>query len=458
MAITGTASSNFTMNGIASGLDTDAIVSQLMALEKQPYTDLETREAQYNKELTSWRSLNTRLLAADTAVTRLQSEDLFLGRQAKSSDEAAIKVTASSGKDLGAYDLTVTQLAQRHQVISQGYADLSSPVDLTSFQLTVGTAQFSAVNLAPEQRTLSGLRDAINKSNSGVRASIIDSGEGQGSSRYKLMVTADKTGTSSQMSFSFTGGSASAPAPVFADMQVAQDAKVTLGTGPNAVEVVSAKNTLTTLFEGVSIDLLKADPTKPVHIELTTDRAPVKTAVENFIRQYNSVATFFNEQFDYDSSTQTTGTLFGNRDLLGLQNDMVKSLTDPRRGFELNSLAAIGIGLDQSGMLSIKDSAAFDRAMEKPEALDKLFRDPDNGVITKFNSVLDKANQASIGLISNQEKSLQERLTDLADRKLAMLRVFDSREALLRQQFSEMEKVLANMQSQSQQLAAQLGG
>lgn len=454
MAISSTASSNLTINGVASGLDTDAIVSQLMAIEKQPVSALESREAEYNKELTSWRSLNTRLLAVDTAVERMKSEDLFLGRKASSSDEASVKVTAAAGKDLGTYSLTVKQLAQRHQTISQGFADTSSPVDVTSFTMKVGTAQFNAVDLPPESRTLGGLRDAINKASVGVRASIIDTGQSQGDSRYKLMLTSDTSGANSQMTLELGGAGPSRP--TFTDLQTAQDAIVTLGSGPNAVEITSSKNTLTDVFAGVSIDLLKADTEKPVTISLEADRAPVRAALENLIKQYNSVAGFFNEQFDYDEATKTTGTLFGNRDLLNLQNDMVAAFTDPRRGMKLGSLASIGVRLDQNGMLSISSSAELDKALQDPEALDKLFRDPERGIVTALDSVLNRATRASIGMISNQEQSLQERLTDLGDRKLSMLRVLDSREMLLRKQFSDMEKVLAQLKSQSGQLSAQL--
>jgi len=43
--------------GIGSGLDVSSLVSQLMALERQPLVTLDTKEAKYQAQLTAYGSL-----------------------------------------------------------------------------------------------------------------------------------------------------------------------------------------------------------------------------------------------------------------------------------------------------------------------------------------------------------------------------------------------------------------
>lgn len=455
MAVTSTAGTGFAISGIASGLDTDAIVDQLLELEKAPFRETEARKEGFENELSAWRSLNTRLLALDISVGQLQSDDLFLNRKASSSNEETLKVDAKAGKDLGNYSFTVESLAVNQQLISDGYSESTSPLDITSVSIQIGTALFDPIEIDDESRTLEGLRDAINVADQGVRASIIDAGESAGSERYKLMLTAENSGTAGEASFTFEttqGGSE----PVLNVLQAADDAEVTLGTGVNAVTIESSTNSID-VFGGVSLELLKADPGNPVTVTLESNRNPVKSSIQNLLRNYNDVADFFNEQFNFNSETGVSGTLFGNRDLLNLQNDMVSAMTDPRAGLELNSLAGIGIGLDQAGHLAITDQDTFDQALEDPDAIVELLNDPDYGIITKLNDVLEEATTASIGTISNQEQYLQERITEMADKNLEFLRRLDDQERLMRREFGEMERVLSTLQSQSNQLSAQFG-
>lgn len=455
MAVTSTAGTGFAISGIASGLDTDAIVTQLLELEKAPFRETEARKEGFEKELSAWRSLNTRLLAVDISVSQLQGEDLFLNRTGTSSNEEVLKIQTSPGKDLGTYSFTVESLAVNQQLISDGYAESTAPLDITSVAIQIGTALFDPIEIDDESRTLEGLRDAINVADQGVSASIIDAGEAAGSDRYKLMLTSEKSGTAGAASFTFettTGGSE----PVLNTLQAADDAVVKLGEGVNAVTITSSSNTVEDVFNGVSLELLKADPGNPVTVTLESDRNPVKASLQNFMRNYNDVADFFSDQFRFNSETGVSGTLFGNRDLINLQNDMVSAVTDPRPGLALNSLAAVGIGLDQAGQLSIVNQGEFDKALQNPDALNELLNDPDRGVITQFDKVLENATTASIGIISNQEQFLQERITEMADKNLEFLRRLDARERILRREFGEMERVLSTLQSQSTQLGALL--
>src|SRR5690606_4427318 len=126
---------SFSLNGIASGLDTGTIISQLMQLERIPYKKLETKKNTINSELSIFRSINTKLSALRTAAQDLTLSSNFNIRSAKVSDESVLKVTANDSAQMGNYQISVTQLAQRHSIHSKnnfiaGNTDLTEGSEL----------------------------------------------------------------------------------------------------------------------------------------------------------------------------------------------------------------------------------------------------------------------------------------------------------------------------------------
>lgn len=459
MAVSGAAgaSTSIQVNGLASGIDTDAVIEQLLNIERIPLTRVDEREAEANTELTAWRSLNTRILALETSLTNLSSDSLFAGRKAATSNESAVVATAGEGNDLGNYQVTVLSLATKHQQISEGgYDSTTANVGEGSVTIQVGTAVFDPIEIGPDNSSLSGVRDAINNANLGVTASILDTGEDAGADRYRLVLNSSKTGTAAAIDVTFD---LDGDIPTMVDLSAPQDAEIQVGTGANAVTVNSSNNTIDDFLPGVTLDLLKADPDEVIDVTIAADRSGVESQLRNFITNYNQLAGFFNDQFDYDEASKSTGVLFGDSSLLALQNDIVLATTNNRHNEgQLHALADIGISLNDFGELAITDRDAFDDAINSPEDLLKLLNDPDNGVITKLQDVMDQATTTTTGLISAKENVIQQTLEDIKDKRLNILRYVDKQELLLRQQFANMESTLSMLQSQSNQLAAQLGG
>ena len=323
MAVSGAAgaSTSIQVNGLASGIDTDAVIEQLLNIERIPLTRVDEREAEANPELTAWRSLNTRILALETSLTNLSSDSLFAGRKAATSNESAVVATAGEGNDLGNYQVTVLSLATKHQQISEGgYDSTTANVGEGSVTIQVGTAVFDPIEIGPDNSSLSGVRDAINNANLGVTASILDTGEDAGADRYRLVLNSSKTGTAAAIDVTFD---LDGDIPTMVDLSAPQDAEIQVGTGANAVTVNSSNNTIDDFLPGVTLDLLKADPDEVIDVTIAADRSGVESQLRNFITNYNQLAGFFNDQFDYDEASKSTGVLFGDSSLLALQNDIV---------------------------------------------------------------------------------------------------------------------------------------
>lgn len=109
--------------GLISGLDTESIISQLIALESRPKTAIESRNTVLAAQQTAYQTVNAQLLGLKNAAQGIRSDEAFEATNASSSNEAVATVSSSIGAAVGNYSLTVRQLVGSQQTISRGYAD-----------------------------------------------------------------------------------------------------------------------------------------------------------------------------------------------------------------------------------------------------------------------------------------------------------------------------------------------
>ena len=86
MAITTSSISaaKFTAGGLASGMDTNSIIEQLVTLESQPITDLTTKQSNLNVRIAALADLASKLKALNDAAADLGKNGVFSTRAAKS--------------------------------------------------------------------------------------------------------------------------------------------------------------------------------------------------------------------------------------------------------------------------------------------------------------------------------------------------------------------------------------
>src|SRR3954452_18606255 len=102
--------------GLASGLDTNTIVDQLMAIERQPQNRLKLRQGQIDAPKNALNDVMSRLKNLRLAAQDLKSPTLWLDTQTVDVNDATkVAVTRTGGAGTGAYQLTVTQLASSSQ-------------------------------------------------------------------------------------------------------------------------------------------------------------------------------------------------------------------------------------------------------------------------------------------------------------------------------------------------------
>ena len=127
----------------SSGLDVNSIVSQLMAVERQPIAKLDRREASYQAKLSAYGSVKGAVASFQTAVQGLNSTSRFEAIKATPSDATVFSASASHIAVAGTYSLEVTSLAQAQKLIAAGQT--SSTAAIGAAATTTVTFDFGTI-------------------------------------------------------------------------------------------------------------------------------------------------------------------------------------------------------------------------------------------------------------------------------------------------------------------------
>jgi flagellar capping protein FliD len=110
------------ITGLSSGFDTATIVEKLMAVEKVPYTKLDTQKQTEELKLQAYQAINSMLLGFKNSVASVSSSKLWNSKAAVSTNDSSLSVTANEYAVNGSYSLRVAQLATSAQFNSKGFA------------------------------------------------------------------------------------------------------------------------------------------------------------------------------------------------------------------------------------------------------------------------------------------------------------------------------------------------
>ena len=193
---------NFTITGLSSGIDFDALIQGLLDVAREPIQLLEERKSEYENLNSLYQELNTKLLSLRTAVEAINLPSEFAAKSVTVADDGSTSATrltasASGSATNGTHSIVIGQLAQAETEMHAGVASSTTVVNSSGgdlyFQYTYAGTQRTLT--VPDGTTLEGLRDLINNdsSNPGVTASILNDGSGSATA-YHLVLTGNDTG------------------------------------------------------------------------------------------------------------------------------------------------------------------------------------------------------------------------------------------------------------------------
>ena len=440
------------VGGLATGLDTESIVSQLMAVERKPVTALETRKLKFQALAASFKDLNTRLNTLKTRTDALKDPATFFGRSVSSSDETVATATATAGTVRGTFTLTMSALA-KGSIAAAGVtkASLSDTVANASgnFEFKLG-ATGSVVSVpVTTATTLDQLVAAINAKNAGVRATTVNVGT-TAVPAFKLSITSNSTGAANNIVM-VTDPTTLA----VTNTQAGIDAAFTV-TGLGAF--TRGSNTFSDVLEGVTVTLKKASGT--TDLSVAYDKTATQGKVQSMLDAYNDIIRTIDAQTNpvtnADGSVQA-GAFSGDAVPRVLRTSLASAIRSSVDG-TFDRLADLGITTQKDGTLTL-DTAKFQKALEDdPVGVSTLIAGTttQDGIADLLGAKVEAATKAVSGTIATRQDGITSSIRTIQKQIDSALTRLEIKERTMRARFASLEELVGRMQRTGDALTAQL--
>ena len=203
-------SGTITFAGISTGIDFQAIVDATVLAEQRRIDLVVAKQAEETAKLTAIQSFNGLLLGLLTSAHALSGQDDFQVQTVTSSLESLVTASITGNAALGTHSLKINQLAQAHQLASQGFANIdTTSIGAGTVSIQVGSGATTVIDVDAGNNTLGGLRDAINNSEADVTATIIN--DGSALNPYRLLLIANDTGAANTIGITLNLAGGTAP-------------------------------------------------------------------------------------------------------------------------------------------------------------------------------------------------------------------------------------------------------
>ena len=443
--------------GTGSGIDLEGMITKLMTVEQQPLTALQKKTTSYQSRISSLGTLKNALATLQSAAAAMTTStgqtpiSKFATYSASVADSTIASAATSTTATAGTYSLSNIVLATSQQ-ISKSWSGLSVPASAGTLSIQVGSG--AAVDVAISAgSSLANVATAINSSNAGISASIINDGTSD-----HLFLTAKETGAANTIAITGSGtGWTNSPFDRTAGGSTdsnggwaatnASDATLNV----NSIAITSASNTLTTAISGVTLNLLKAGSTTVTVSKDTT--SSLQSALNAFVTAYNSANTTMASLGSYNATTKIAGALQGDA-ILRTAQGQVRSLlfNTPAGGTSAYQLLSdIGVSVAKDGSLSL-DSAKLSKAITADYS-------GVTSLVTKigdtYNTVLDNIT-GTTGTLVSATKNSTSMITSITKQQTALSTRLTRIEANYRKQFTALDTMLASMKNTSTYLTQQL--
>ncbi len=502
------------IGGIASGLDIDQIVSDLMKVERTRLDSVYQKKVQTEWRRDEYRTINTKLLSLRNFAFDMQLQSSYTARKAESSNSNAISVSASGRSQPGEYRIHVEKLATSATLISPGNSDdVDVEANFTAFMESYFsedaegnrpaeyTLQVSA-NGGTEYKDVSivatdTFEDVLRKISSETDVNAFYDKDGTG----QVVFTTRTTGESAKVSFAVPDSGPNFQKEVFRKNSSGDYVgwNWSENRGENAVLEINGLSTEresnTFDLAGTTVTLLDSTEAAAT-ITVSQDVDQAFDRIKKFVELYNETIDYINGKLteplhrDYLPLTDEqkeamsdreielweekskSGMLRNDSMLSGILADMRMALGSSVEGLEgISSLSQIGIktGLWQErGKLHIDEDELREALTENPEGVMALFTnngdsDKELGIARKMHNSIgagidrlaDRAGSAANlydqSFLSEEIRRYEERMETIEDRLVRT-------EERYWNQFIAMERALEQMYSQSDWLTQQLAG
>ncbi len=477
--------SDFTMPGLATGLDTSSIIQQLMSIERRPVTMLQSRKKVENTGLERLRLLNTKFLALEAAAKAVMGSSTsatspFGAKTASSSNNAMFTATAGSTATPGSYSLEVLALAKSQKVGGNAYTGVTAASQL---QISNGV-NTATINIAAGD-SVDTVAAAINAdSNSGLAASVVSG---------KLVLLGKGSGLAENYTLTEVSGSGSLLSELGVQAAGTDVAAADASINIAGVNVTSATNTFTNALNGVNITAVATTAVGvPETLTVNKDQTTAVNAVKEMVAKFNDIVAQIKEDTKYDTATKKGGPLITDPMVKGITQQLNRQLTEAfavtGQNGEILNYTDVGLQIQRDGTLALDETKLKEKLNSNPNEVLALFANEDaatdggdatilinqaanagnlgDGIANRLRAFANAMTSPSSsynykdasgnryeGGLLGRINTVQKSLTTYDSRIEAYERRLELREKALRAQFVTMEKTISMLRNQGSYLS-----
>jgi flagellar hook-associated protein 2 len=315
------------MAGMASGLDTDSIVQELMKAERMKSTKLENQITKLDWTKEKWKTLNTKIYSFYTgALAKVKMQGNFNAKKASSSNEDKVTVAANNSVPEGSHSIKVKSVASS-QFITGSTLNTSKNVTydtlLTDLDMSEAVGSSITIKAGTKEETLEitatttigDFLTSLQKTGLNANYDI---------TLKRFFISSTKSGT--ENAFTIETSSANVDLTKLGLSQITKtvdpvSGKVTLNAGANVsyvnpadavivyngAEIKSSSNTINANGMTITVKNVTAGADTPedtddeiINISVTRDTQAVYDMVKGFIKNYNDVLKEMNNAYNAD--------------------------------------------------------------------------------------------------------------------------------------------------------------
>lgn len=357
--------------GIGSGLDVSSIVTQLVALEKQPLTLLQTKASSLQTKLSAYGRVKSEMSSLQDAAAALLNTSAWQSKTFTSNNTSAITGSVTESALATSFSVKVIDLAQS-QSVRAGAVTTGSAIGADG-RLDIQLGEWSGPSFAPgtgaavsvsvsATDTMTDIASKINQSGSGVTALVVRSG-----TEERLMLRGNQTGSEAGFRIqTFDGGGTAITDGATGVGKLAYDTNGVSTYGMtqtqsalnanveiDGIAVSSSTNTVSDAVPGVTLNLLATTSTA-TNVTVGADTAEAKSKIEAFQKAYNTLNTTLADMTRYNAASKSAGALQGDSTAVGLQS-VLRSMVGANgpSGTSFSRLSDVGLELQRDGSLSL---------------------------------------------------------------------------------------------------------
>ncbi len=460
---TTTATPLFNVGGIATGLDTNSIINELLSIDRQPETLLTQQSTIETARQSALKAIQTSMQSLQTAAQAMRDPSVWANAQtATSSNPTAVSAVLTGGAAAGGFQIGVQRLASADQVTQRTSLAAASADDVLHIQVGAGTTADVPVSAGD---TLATIASKINANQSSqVYASVINN---------QLVLSGQVTGAANTIAV--TSDNTLASDLGMTQSLTANDAAYTI----NGQSKTSASNIVSNGLAGVTLTLngtTSSDATLVVSAP-SPSTSTITSAIQGFVTAYNSTVDmiygYVNDPKVANPSSDAqreAGMLQGDPQLLSILSNLRESVTTSMSGATggmgylgtvgLSTGAAVGSGTISQDSLEGKitlDTTKLTSALASNfNGVKALFTNAtgsyaSEGLSQRLDDLVNPqagANGVLTGRITSEASLIQQYSQQIADIEQRVT----LHEAALRTQFTNMETAVAQLQSTSSAL------